>query len=85
MKLMRCPECEEVSTFTHYYTMSTAYAAPLVVDNDGDLQIDYDDAYEGETDADEDDEEECLCDKCNSQVSIDDIEIVEAENEVPAE
>jgi len=84
MKLMKCPECDEISTFSHSWTESIPYSAPCVVDDDGDVHIDFDNVYEGESEIDECDTE-CLCDKCNAQVSIDDIEIVEAANAVPAE
>lgn len=86
MKVMKCPECEVVSTFTHEWTGTTDYWAPLTVDNDGDIQVDYDNAYdEGVDDEDYDPVDECRCDKCDAIVFIDEIEIVEAEEQVPAE
>ena len=71
--LMKCPECEEVSTFTHRYQIQ--HSAPVVLD-DGEITIDYD----NETVFDpEDDDDTCTCDKCGREVQIDNIGIVNAE------
>lgn len=72
---MKCPECQEISTFTHPYTIS--YSAQVVLDH-GEVAIDYD--YPTEHDPVED-EETCICDKCGIEVSLDNIEIVETDGE----
>ena len=84
MKAMKCPECGEVSTFTSGWTGRTQYLAPVKVDNGGHVQIDYEHADSGE-DNDGCDVDECQCDKCGARVSIDDIEVVDVGEEVPAE
>lgn len=71
---MKCPECDEVSTFTHPYHLP--YSAPIVLDH-GEVAIDYDSATEHDP---VEDEETCICDKCGIEVSLDNIEIVEMEN-----
>ena len=84
---MQCPKCKEISTFTINYISSTEYYAPLFVNEQGEVRIDYDDAEEDGWCGDDidGDGEMCLCDKCNKRVVIDDIEIVETKDEVLAE
>jgi len=75
-KLMKCPDCGEIANFSHFYSMD--YGAPAVLEG-GEATIDYDNATDYE--AAGDDEDTCRCGKCGSDVSIDEIEIVEAEEE----
>jgi hypothetical protein len=72
-EVLKCPDCEEVSTFTHSYQVQ--HSAPVVL-GDGEITIDYD----NETKFDpQDDEDTCTCDKCGREVQIDAIEIANAE------
>ena len=76
-KAMKCPDCEQVSTFSYRYQVQ--YSAPVVL-GDGEITIDYD----NETRFDpEDDEDTCTCDKCGVEIQIDDIAVVAAEEVEP--
>jgi hypothetical protein len=85
MKALKCPECEEVSTFTCGWTGTTQYWAPLTVDNGGDVQIDYDKADNSGEDEDDWEEGDCDCGKCGAKVPIDNLEVVDVEQGVAAE
>jgi hypothetical protein len=68
---MKCPECGEVSTFSHGYQVR--HSAPVVL-VEGEITIDYDNEKQLDPD---DDEDTCTCDKCGSEVDLDNIEVVE--------
>jgi len=70
---MKCPACQEVSTFSHPYQL--LYSAPVGFE-DGEIVIDYNNAKDHDA---EENEDTCTCDKCDSEVFLDDIEVVEAE------
>jgi phage FluMu protein Com len=84
MKAMKCPSCEEVSTFTFEWINQTTHFAPLKLDEDENLQIDYD-SGRGFPDESEIDEDECRCNECNSVVLIEEIEILETEESEDSE
>ena len=81
---MKCPECEEMSTFTHEWTGTIEFWAPLTVDNDGDIEIDYDNFCDSGIDSEDSDESECRCDKCGAAVTLDNIEVVDTEEDALA-
>lgn len=89
MKEMKCPHCKELSTFTHEWSGIAAFSAPVVVDGAADVMVDYDSTADEGVDAVDSDGDNCHCDKCGECLSIDDIEVVgadeEDDDEVPAE
>jgi hypothetical protein len=85
MKLMKCPHCEEISTFTQQWSATTEFWAPLIIDDDGKIHVDYDEAEDSSSDVDGPSTDKCVCDNCNKELSIDNIKIVENENVVLAE
>jgi hypothetical protein len=76
MKEMKCPECEEASTFTHEWTGTFRCSAPVSIFGN-EVEIDYE-----ADDCDDNCDCECRCDKCGTRLALDEIEVV---NEVDAE
>ena len=75
---MKCPACKEITTFKSTYRMDSQYTAPLIVDDDHGVVIDYDNETMNNGDQDI---ELVECDKCNADVAMDEIEIVEVPDE----
>jgi hypothetical protein len=78
-KVMRCPACKEISTFTHFYQAIGEYSAPVEI-LDGEVGIDY-----GGTEEESplvptnDGDQRCTCDTCETVVILGHIEIVDCE------
>lgn len=76
---MKCPECGETSTFTHYFRQIRLLSAPIALCGCGEIFVDYDDACE-EDEVDQNNEEICCCDECGAEIFIADIGIVDADS-----
>lgn len=76
---MKCPACKEISTFTATYHVDELYTAPIKVEN-GEAEINFDAENQINSDMDT---ETIQCDKCNEEVSMQDIEIIEVELATP--
>ena len=85
MKVLKCPECGDISTFTHQWWTSTNYIAPVEIDEYGDIDVNFDKGYclDDESEYDEGNAD-TTCDKCGAIVEIDSIEAVEIGEEVSA-
>jgi hypothetical protein len=78
MKVMKCPACKEASTFTCYWADSRMSMAPIFVTSDGKAGVDMEAGrQQGSVDLSRHDIDKCQCEKCNEQVPIDWIEVVE--------
>lgn len=77
MKAMKCPECGEVSTFAHEWTGTVEFWAPLAVNDDGEIDTDYDNTDESGVDEEDCELNQCRCDNCNKIISIDSIQVIE--------
>lgn len=81
MKTLKCPECGEISTFSHYYSEITTstFCQPIVINSDGNPDLGESD--EGSPDDNdpkiEEQEEMCICNGCGEEVEIDNVEVVE--------
>lgn len=85
MTVMKCPECGVVSTFTHQWWTSTNYIAPVHIDEDGEVEVNFDnsDCLDDESEYDED-QADTRCDKCGAVVELVNIEVVDVRKQVRA-
>lgn len=79
---MKCPECGEVSIFTYFYQVP--YDAPVVVE-DGKVLIDYENADDNGGCENGEGTGTCMCHKCGNEVLLDEIELVDADEEMSEE
>jgi hypothetical protein len=77
VKVMKCPECEEVTTFTHHWKETTFYFAPVIIGNDDIVLIDHDKGNKKYSGVDNMSDDEGECDKCGCVLCLEEIEIVE--------
>jgi hypothetical protein len=85
MKVMKCPRCEEISTFSQHWSDIVAFEAPLKVNADGKIEVDYYNTEDSSWNTDIEDPNRCVCNNCCEELSISKIAIVETEDEVLAE
>jgi hypothetical protein len=77
-KYMKCPKCEGISDFSHWWDEITHYNAPVIVEH-GRIFIDYRKAFQTAPLSIADDRETCTCGKCRRDVRMDEIELVDAD------
>jgi len=73
--LMICPVCKQLSTFQHYFDGLNQYVAPVLVSG-GKPLVDYDGVKLIETFDLDDEQEICVCDKCENDVEINQIKVL---------
>jgi hypothetical protein len=82
---MKCPHCNETATFGTPWTLITNYNTPVIIGDDGKAQGDYSKTEDLSSDIHGTSKDECVCSNCNQELSIDEIELVEAEDKELAE